>query len=89
MLLFEFCNMKINYHINIYYIIWYEIKSTIIPAIQFPIKTPAKASTILILRIDAIADAVHVPVVGSGIPTNNIIPKKDAAFIFFMLFSIF
>ena len=35
------------------------------------------------------AAAVQVPVVGSGIPTNNIIPSKDAAFIFFILFSIF
>ena len=42
----------------------------------------------LILKMEAIAAAVHVPVVGNGIPTNNIMPIKEAAFIFFILVSI-
>ena len=48
-------------------------------------KTPVRASNTLILKIEAIAEAVHVPVVGKGIPTNIIIPSKDTAFIFFIL----
>ena len=56
---------------------------------MFPISTPINASFILIFRIDAIAEAVHVPVVGSGIPTNSIIPNIDTCFIFFIPECIF
>ncbi len=39
--------------------------------------------------MEAIADAVHVPVVGSGIPTNSIIPIIETLFNFFILEFIF
>ena len=57
-----------------------DIKETIIPDIILPIKTPNKEVFILILRIDAIAEAVQVPVVGRGIPTKSIIPNIDILF---------
>ena len=66
-----------------------DIANIIIPAIAFPINTPINASFILILNIDASADALHDPVVGSGIPTNSIIPIILTALSFLALPSIF
>ena len=65
-----------------------DIKETIIPDIIFPIKTPNIVVFILILRIDDIAAAVQVPVVGRGIPTKSIIPNIDMLFNLFIPVSI-
>lgn len=59
-----------------------DIAHIIIPAIEFPINIPINASLILILKIEARAAALHEPVVGSGTPTNNIIPIMLTAFNF-------
>ena len=72
-----------------FYIRCRDSADTIIPAIIFPSKTPKNASFILIFNIDATADAVHVPVVGSGTPTKSIIPSIDIFFNFFILEAIF
>ena len=60
-----------------------------IPAIAFPINIPNIESLNLIFKIEAIAAALHDPVVGNGIPTNTIIPIMLTAFSFLVLPSIF